>query len=325
MARRASSARAPSSPLDVRILRRAKLVCTLGPACDSVEGLEALIDAGHGRRPPQLLARHARGARRAARAPARRRPSARSKPVAVLQDLCGPKIRTGTLPAHVRPADRRARSRSSRASRRRDERVIPIQYEGLAADVRVGDRILFDDGRLVAHGARRRGRARAGARRAGRRHARPRRRAPAAQDDAHLGAHREGQGRPRLRPLAAASTTSRCPSSAAPRTCSCPRDLRGVGRADADRREDRDARRRREPREHHRRLRRRDGRARRSRRRVPARARARHPAADPRRRAARAPPGHRRDRDAPVDDQVDAPDARRGERRRERGLRGTDA
>ncbi len=31
----------------------------------------------------------------------------------------------------------------------KDERVIPIQYEGLARDVRVGDRILFDDGRLV--------------------------------------------------------------------------------------------------------------------------------------------------------------------------------
>ena len=30
-----------------------------------------------------------------------------------------------------------------------DERVVPIQYEGLSADVRLGDRILFDDGRLV--------------------------------------------------------------------------------------------------------------------------------------------------------------------------------
>ena len=38
--------------------------------------------------------------------------------------------------------------------------------------------------------------------------------------------------------------------------------------------------------------------------------------------AARAAPGHRRDRDAPVDDQVDAPDARRGERRRQRRLLG---
>ena len=38
--------------------------------------------------------------------------------------------------------------------------------------------------------------------------------------------------------------------------------------------------------------------------------------------AARAAPGHRRDRDAPVDDQVDAPDARRGERRGQRGLLG---
>ena len=30
-----------------------------------------------------------------------------------------------------------------------DERIIPIQYEGLVEDVRIGDKILFDDGRLV--------------------------------------------------------------------------------------------------------------------------------------------------------------------------------
>lgn len=70
------------------------------------------------------------------------------KSVAVLQDLCGPKIRTGAFPRKFElPSGVDVALIEGDASS--DERVIPIQYEGLARDVRVGDRILFDDGRLV--------------------------------------------------------------------------------------------------------------------------------------------------------------------------------
>jgi pyruvate kinase len=72
----------------------------------------------------------------------------KKKAVAALQDLCGPKIRTGKFPAKFDlPAGCDAVLVEGEASQ--DERVIPINYEGLAADVRVGDIILFDDGRLV--------------------------------------------------------------------------------------------------------------------------------------------------------------------------------
>jgi pyruvate kinase len=127
--------------------RRAKLVCTLGPACDSLAGLRALIDAGmdvarfnfshgtheeHGERLKRL----------------RQASDEEHKAVAALQDLCGPKIRTGRFPARFDLPDGCEVSLvEGEAST--DERVIPINYEGLAADVRVGDRILFDDGRLV--------------------------------------------------------------------------------------------------------------------------------------------------------------------------------
>ncbi len=70
------------------------------------------------------------------------------KAVAALQDLCGPKIRTGRFPAKFElPAGCECALVEGEAST--DERVIPIQYEGLAGDVRLGDKILFDDGRLV--------------------------------------------------------------------------------------------------------------------------------------------------------------------------------
>ena len=70
------------------------------------------------------------------------------KAVAALQDLCGPKIRTGTIPAqYVLPSGVEAYLVEGDHSD--DERVIAIQREGLADDVRVGDHVLFDDGRLV--------------------------------------------------------------------------------------------------------------------------------------------------------------------------------
>jgi pyruvate kinase len=128
-------------------LRYAKLVCTLGPACDSLQGLRALIDAG------MDVARfnfsHGTHEEHGARLARLRQASDLSrKSVAALQDLCGPKIRTGTFPRKFDlPTGSDVTLIEGEASA--DERLITIQYEGLARDVRVGDRILLDDGRLV--------------------------------------------------------------------------------------------------------------------------------------------------------------------------------
>jgi pyruvate kinase len=127
--------------------RRAKLVCTLGPACDSFDGLRALIDAG------MDVARfnfsHGTHEEHGARLQRLRSASeAEHKSVAALQDLCGPKIRTGKFPRKFDlPSGIEVHLVEGEASS--DERVIPINYDGLAGDVRVGDRVLFDDGRLV--------------------------------------------------------------------------------------------------------------------------------------------------------------------------------
>lgn len=127
--------------------RRAKLVCTLGPACDSHDGLTSLIDAGMD--VARLNFSHGTHEEHGARlARLREASESRKKDVAALQDLCGPKIRTGTFPAPFNlPAG--VEVYLVEGSHSADERVIAIQYEGLAADVRVGDKILFDDGRLV--------------------------------------------------------------------------------------------------------------------------------------------------------------------------------
>jgi pyruvate kinase len=130
-------------------IRRAKLVCTLGPACDSLDGLKELIDAGMD--VARLNFSHGTHEEHAARLSRLRNASEeKKKAVAALQDLCGPKIRTGRFPRRFElPDDSEVTLVEGDASD--DERTIPIQYEGLAADVRLGDHILFDDGRLVLH------------------------------------------------------------------------------------------------------------------------------------------------------------------------------
>src|SRR5579883_2400904 len=128
-------------------LRRAKVVCTLGPACDSLDGLRRLISAGMD--VARLNFSHGTHEEHGARLGRLREASQlERKSVAALQDLCGPKIRTGTFPRKFdlpTGADVTLIEGDSSA----DERVVAIQYEGLAGDVRLGDRILFDDGRLV--------------------------------------------------------------------------------------------------------------------------------------------------------------------------------
>jgi pyruvate kinase len=128
-------------------MRRSKLVCTLGPASDSPEALEALIEAGmdvarfnfsHGT--------HEEHSARLARL--RAASEKKEKAVAVLQDLCGPKVRTGHFPKPFLLATG-SEVTLFEGDESNDERAIPIQYEGLAGDVRVGDKILFDDGRLA--------------------------------------------------------------------------------------------------------------------------------------------------------------------------------
>jgi pyruvate kinase len=128
-------------------IRRSKLVCTLGPACDSVEGLKSLIDAGMD--VARLNFSHGSQANHGgALARLREASLAKNKPVAALQDLCGPKIRTGTFPG---PFELKTGSEVMlvEGDGAGDESTIYVQYEGLGEDVKAGDRVMFDDGRIV--------------------------------------------------------------------------------------------------------------------------------------------------------------------------------
>jgi pyruvate kinase len=128
--------------------RRAKIVCTLGPATSAAGRIPALVAAGldvarfnmsHGSHDTHLAAYHA----------VRAACDASGHSVGVLVDLQGPKIRLGrfaggpvtlaagqefTITAEDVPGDAREASTS---------------YAGLAGDVRQGTQVLVDDGRVV--------------------------------------------------------------------------------------------------------------------------------------------------------------------------------
>src|ERR1700683_2611511 len=104
--------------------RRAKLVCTLGPACDSLDGLKALIDAGMD--VARLNFSHGTHDEHGARlARLRQACEEKKKSVAALQDLCGPKIRTGNFPARF-DLPTGAAAPLVEGEESTDERIIPI-------------------------------------------------------------------------------------------------------------------------------------------------------------------------------------------------------
>ena len=124
---------------------RTKVVCTLGPATSSFEMIRALVERGmdvarvnmsHGDRAGQagLI-----DAVRAAAAEARR-------PVAVLVDLAGPKIRVGELPSELELEPGRTVIMAPQESALPGE--IPTTYAPLAEEIRPGDSVLLDDGLL---------------------------------------------------------------------------------------------------------------------------------------------------------------------------------
>jgi pyruvate kinase len=131
------------------LARRTKIVCTIGPASETKEALEQLISAGMD--VARLNFSHGSTDDHARRLSTLRAAANKcGKPVAALQDLCGPKIRTGSFPrgAYVVAANSEV-SLIEGAGAPPDSGSIPIQYEGLAEDVVIDDVILIDDGRVA--------------------------------------------------------------------------------------------------------------------------------------------------------------------------------
>jgi len=116
-------------------MKRTKIVCTIGPASDSIETLASMIKSGmnvarlnfsHG-----THAGHAKLVR-TVRAAARKA----GETVAILGDLQGPKIRIGVLPD------------AGIVLKNGETVTLPVTYAALYKDAKKGDRVMIDDGIL---------------------------------------------------------------------------------------------------------------------------------------------------------------------------------
>ncbi|GIV20262.1 MAG: pyruvate kinase [Armatimonadota bacterium] len=128
-------------------MRCTKIVCTIGPATSSPERLRALIEAGMD--VARLNFSHGTHESHGQVIQLIRRISAElDKPVAILQDLCGPKLRLGKLPEEGISVENGQAVRFVLAEEGSDAESIPLPSSTLFALMRPGERILIDDGRV---------------------------------------------------------------------------------------------------------------------------------------------------------------------------------
>jgi pyruvate kinase len=133
------------------VIRRAKIVCTIGPSSQDKPALEQLIRAGMD--VARLNFSHGTHEEHAKRFEAvRAAAEACDKPVAILQDLCGPKIRAGKFEGGTLDVPTDASIDLVEVTKEQPfagPGEMGIFYEGLTEDLQPGDIILVDDGRMV--------------------------------------------------------------------------------------------------------------------------------------------------------------------------------
>ena len=129
-------------------MRRAKIVCTIGPQTSSYEQLRALVDAGMD--VARLNLSHGEHAvHEQVYNDVRRASDESGRAVGILVDLQGPKIRTARF--RNGPITLAAGQRFTITTREvdGDETQVGTTYAGLPGDVRPGDVLLIDDGKVM--------------------------------------------------------------------------------------------------------------------------------------------------------------------------------
>ena len=123
--------------------RKTKIIATVGPSVNSKDGIKKLVNSGadvlrlnfsHGTEEDHLnVVKWAREL---------------DKSVAIMQDIQGPKIRTGETKKEVylKPKNKVKITNKKIPS---DEKVVNLNYKDLYKDINSGERIFIDDGQIV--------------------------------------------------------------------------------------------------------------------------------------------------------------------------------
>ncbi len=132
----------------MKLTRRAKIVCTIGPATTPQKMIEKLVGAGMD--VARLNFSHGTPEEHAQRVAAVRRASQLyERPIAILADLQGPKIRTGNLEGG-RAAQLRVGQKFTITTKKvlGNAQGVATTFQQLPRVVRKGDRILLSDGEI---------------------------------------------------------------------------------------------------------------------------------------------------------------------------------
>ena len=128
-------------------MRKTKIVCTIGPASATREILGRMMDAGMN--VARLNFSHGTREEHAAKiALIRQIAKEKGLPIAILQDLAGPKIRTGAFAGgsiHLKTGDEFILTARDVAG---NEKEVGLTYRERPQDVKVGDTLLLADGAL---------------------------------------------------------------------------------------------------------------------------------------------------------------------------------
>ena len=129
-------------------MRRAKIVCTMGPAVESPEKVRQLISAGMNM--ARLNLSHGGYEEHQSRLDQVRAAAKEAgKPVAILVDLQGPKIRLARFKAGPHDLSRGDIFTITTDDVEGTKERVGTTYKGLPGDCKPGDRILIDDGKVT--------------------------------------------------------------------------------------------------------------------------------------------------------------------------------
>jgi pyruvate kinase len=129
------------------LLRKTKIIATLGPATDSDEMIGRLVDAGvnvfrlnMSHAPHDWTRRVIKGIRSAS--------ATRQRFVGIMMDTQGPAIRTGDLSVPLQLTPGQKFTLTVRGERREEKCSVDVNYEEFINDIHVGDVVLIDNGAI---------------------------------------------------------------------------------------------------------------------------------------------------------------------------------
>ncbi len=124
-----------------------KIICTIGPASDTADGIRQLIQ--NGMNVARLNFSHGTHEQHKEKIDLIRTVAAElGRQVAILQDLCGPKIRVGTVkPSGIQLVPGERFTLTSRVIEDEDH-AVSVSYKDLPKDVKARDKILLSDGMM---------------------------------------------------------------------------------------------------------------------------------------------------------------------------------